>query len=82
LGKNNSDRIRSIISLSLLTIGTIIIVLGAIRGFGYPVFELLFRNPLLEEQAGAVIGLGTAFTFIAIWLQQRPFARLRKGLGL
>lgn len=82
MGKNTTDTIRSWVSLILLTIGVAIIVLGAIRGFGIPVFEILFRNPVLEEQAGAVVGLGTAFTFIAVWLQQKPFARIKKGLGL
>lgn len=82
MAKSNTDTIRSWVSLSLLTAGVIIIVLGAVRGFGVPIFEILFRSPVLEAQATAVVGLGTAFTFIAIWLQQKPFARIKKGLGL
>lgn len=79
--KNRSDTIRSWISLGLLTIGVIIIVMGAIRGFNVPIFDIVFQKPVPEEQVTAIIGLGTAFTFIAIWLQQKPFARIKRGLG-
>lgn len=79
--ESNSESARSIISLSLLTIGVVIILLGAIRGFGVPVFEILFRSPVLEEQANAIVGLGIAFSFVAVWLQQRPLVRLKKLLG-
>lgn len=81
MGKNTTDTVRSWISLSLLTGGVIIIVLGAIRGFNIAVFDILFQRPVPEEQVTAIIGLGTAFTFVAIWLQQKPFSRIKKGLG-
>lgn len=71
-----SDTLRSLISLGFLTTGVIIIVLGAIRGFGTPVFDILFQRPVEEQTVSAIIGLGTAFTFIAVWLQQKPFVTL------
>lgn len=76
MGKDTIDSIRSLASLGLLTIGVIIILMGAIRGFGIPVFQVVFGDALPEEQIPAVIGLGTAFTFVAVWLQQRPFERI------
>jgi hypothetical protein len=81
MAKTNTDTLRNWISLGLLTIGVIIIVMGAIRAFGVPVFQILFGNAILEEQAPALIGLGTAFTFVSFWLQQKPFTRIKKGLG-
>lgn len=73
--RDTVDTIRSLVSLTLLTIGVIIILMGAIRGFDVPVFQYVFGDTLPEEQFPAVIGLGTAFTFVAVWLQQRPFER-------
>ena len=76
MGRDTIDSIRSLVSLSLLTVGVVIILMGAIRGFGVPVFEILFGDALPEEQIVAVIGLGTAFTFVSVWLQQRPFEKI------
>jgi hypothetical protein len=79
---NTTDRIRTLVSLLLLTVGVIIIFLGAVRAFGFPIFQILFNSPIVETQGNAIVGMGIALTFIAIWLQQKPFVRLRKALGL